>query len=69
METWEIVADGINQGKKLPELSPRETMVLMFGLMERSGAKVPQHEDSNRDHDLVDESRMLLEQLVEHFRM
>lgn len=69
METWEIVADGINQGRKLPELTPRETMVLMFSLMERSDEKVPKHEDSNWDYDLIKESAVLLEKLTDHFRM
>lgn len=69
METWEIVANGINQGKTLPELTPRETMVLMFSLMERSDEKLPEHEDSNRDYDLIEESAVLLGRLTDHFRV
>jgi hypothetical protein len=69
METWEIVANGINQGKTLPELTPRETMVLMFSLMERSDEKLPEHEDSNRDYDLIEESAALLVKLTDHFRV
>lgn len=68
MDTWEIVADGINQGKKLPELSPRETMVMMFSLMERSGTDVPWYEDRH-GQEQVEESQVLMEKLTEHFRM
>lgn len=68
MDTWEIVADGINKGKKLPELTPRETMVMMFSLMERSGTSVPWYEDRHGEES-VEESQVLMEKLAEHFRM
>lgn len=69
MRTWEIVADGINQGKTLPQLSPRETMVLMLALMERSDIEVPEHESSSNNRDLVEESEVLMDRLADHFRM
>ena len=68
MDTWEIVADGINKGKKLPELTPRETMVLMFGLMERSGTSVP-WSWTEHGEESMEESQVLMEKLAEHFRM
>lgn len=63
----QVIREGIESGKPLPELDRREQFVLMLALAERAAVPTIEEDGHETLSEITQEAHALLERIAKHF--